>query len=247
MRYTAIIVDDELNGSESLSLLLNMYCPQIEIVSILDNVDDAVSAIVSKTPEIVFMDIEMPSGSGFEVVERTKQFQYQLIFTTAYENHAIKAIRSKAIDYLLKPICIEDLIKAVNAAIEKIDVQHLEHISTIKNNPNKTLNTKIAIPCSDGLIFIETDTISRIEADSNYTHLILNDGHKITACKTLKDIETMLDPEIFFRVHNTHLVNLKKIEKYIKGDGGFVVLADGALVPVSRAQKMSFLARFIKS
>lgn len=247
MKYTALIVDDELNGSESLSLLLNMYCPQIEIISIVDNVDDAVMTIISKNPEIVFMDIEMPSGSGFEVVERSKHIQYQLIFTTAYENHAIKAIRSKAIDYLLKPICVEDLIKAVNEAIEKIDSHHTDYISIIKNNSSKPSNSKIAIPCSEGLIFVETDKISRIEADSNYTHLILNDGSKITACKTLKDIETMLDPEIFFRVHNTHLVNLKKIEKYLKGDGGFVVLTDGALVPVSRAQKLSFLARFVKS
>ncbi len=247
MKYTAIIIDDELNGSESLSLLLQIYCPQIEVVSIVDNVDDAVSMILAKKPEIVFSDIEMPSGSGFEVVERTKHFQYQLIFTTAHENHAIKAIRSQAIDYLLKPICIEDLIKAVNSAIEKIDSPQQEEIDSIQKQKKTPAGNKIAIPCSDGLIFVEADKIARIEADSNYTHIIMNDGSKVTACKTLKDFETQLDPEIFFRVHHTHMVNLLKIEKYIKGDGGFVVLGDGALVPVSRAQKQPFLSKFVKS
>lgn len=247
MRYTAVIVDDELNGSESLSLLLKMYCPQIEIISILDNVEDAVSTIIYQSPDIVFLDIEMPSGSGFEVADRTQSVKNQLIFTTAYENYAIKAIRSKAIDYLLKPISVEDLINAVNAAIKKIDVQRTEDIGMLQKQQKTPVGGKIAIPCSDGLIFIEAHKIARIEADSNYTHIILNDGSKVTACKTLKDLEAQLDPEIFFRIHHTHMVNLLRIEKYIKGDGGFVVLADGALVPVSRAQKQSFLAKFVRS
>ena len=247
MKYSAIIVDDELNGSESLAILLKMYCPQIEIISILDNVEDAIVKITTENPDIIFLDIEMPTGSGFEIAERAKTHVNQLIFTTAYENYAIQAIRSKAVDYLLKPICVEDLIKAVNTAIEKIDKSNSDLVKLSSYQESKLSKNKIAIPCSDGLIFIETESISRIEADSNYTHIIQNNGQKITACKTLKEIENQLDPNVFFRIHNTHLVNLQKIEKYIKGDGGFVILSDGALIPVSRSQKNSFLARFIKN
>jgi two-component system, LytTR family, response regulator len=241
MKYTALIIDDERNGAESLNLLLNMYCPQIKIVGIEDNVAQAIEAIETLDPQIVFLDIELPSGSGIEIAERTRLKQRSIIFTTAYENYALKAFKVNACDYLLKPIEAEDLIKAVNKATEEIDSK-LPKDSKISST---VIKNKLAIPSSDGLVFIEHEHILRIEADSNYVHLVLKDQKKITTCKTLKEIEKIVPQEIFHRIHNKHIVNLNYIKKYIRGDGGFVLLIDDSLIPVSRSQKSTFLAHYV--
>jgi two-component system LytT family response regulator len=243
MSITAIIVDDEPNGSESLSLLIQEYCPEIKISAIAANVPDAVAAIRQHKPVVLFLDIEMPDGSGFEVIDKTRDVSYHVIFTTAYEQYALKAFKHNAIDYLLKPVSIEELVEAVRKVERKKETPPVNWNALLDQINIRPRKQKLSIPTQEGLIFIDTDTILRLEADSNYTHLFVGNGKKYTVSRTLKEFESQLDEASFFRVHSAHLINVTKIEKYIKGDGGYVVLNDGSSVPVSRSQKASLLIR----
>lgn len=242
MNYTAVIVDDEPDGAETLSMLVKEYCPQVTVKAIAHSVTDAVGKVILHKPGILFLDIQMPSGSGFEVIEHTRHVGYKVIFTTAHEEYALQAIRANAIDYLLKPIIAEELIRAVDRVAIAGDSKLTELLNMVGQINNKPTAGKISVPCSEGLLFLETDTIHYLQADSNYTYFFLAGGKKITASKTLGDIEKIL-PENFVRVHTTYIINLDKIQKYVKGDGGHLVMEDGTTVPVSRSQKQTFLKR----
>ena len=242
MNYSAVIVDDEHDGAEALGLLVKEYCPQLEVKAVAHTIEDAVAKVTLHKPSVLFLDIQMPTGSGFEVIEQTRQLGYKVIFTTAHEEYALQAIRANAIDYLLKPIIAEELIRAVNRVTVAGDSKLTELLNMVGQIQTQSVSNKISVPCSEGLLFIETDTILYLQADSNYTYFFLAGGKKITASKTLGDIERLL-PANFVRVHTTYIVNLKKIQKYIKGDGGHVVMDDGATVPVSRSQKQAFLKK----
>jgi two-component system LytT family response regulator len=226
---TALIVDDEIPAQESLTKLLQRFCKNVEIIGIASSVDEAVELCLEKRPELLFLDIQMPTGSGFDILEKTTFIEKQVIFTTAYSNHAIEAIKANAIDYLLKPIEIQELVKAVEKAI--------------KNNQKNSQPTeersldKIAIPTLEGTYFYNKTEIIRAEADSNYTELHLVNGKKIVSSKTLKEIEISLAKTTFIRVHKSHLININFIKKYIKGDGGIIVLNDDSMIPVSRSHK----------
>ncbi|MFN6084778.1 MAG: LytR/AlgR family response regulator transcription factor [Fluviicola sp.] len=226
---TALIVDDEIPALESLTKLLQRFCKNVEIVGVASNVNEAIELCLEKRPQLLFLDIQMPSGSGFDILEKTTFIEKQVIFTTAYSNHAIEAIKANAIDYLLKPIEIQELVKAVEKAI--------------KNNQKINLPTeeksldKIAIPTLDGTYFYNKSEIIRAEADSNYTEIHLTNGKKVVSSKTLKEIELVLLTSSFIRVHKSHLINLNFIKKYIKGDGGMLVLNDDSMIPVSRSHK----------
>ena len=243
LNYTAVIVDDEPGGTESLELLIKEYCPQVSVKAIANNVQQAVEAILTHKPAVLFLDIQMPTGSGFEVIEHTRQMNYKVIFTTAHEEYALQAIKANAIDYLLKPIIAEELIKAIDRVTATSDSQLTELLNMVGQiNTRHPGTVKISIPCSEGLLFVESDNIQHMEADSNYTYFFLVGGKKITASKTLGDIEKLL-PENFIRVHSAYILNLNKIEKYVKGDGGHVVMEDGTTIPVSRSQKQAFLKK----
>ena len=242
LNHTAIIVDDEPDGAEALEMLVKEYCPHIEVIAIANTVTDAVAKIMLHKPTILFLDIQMPTGSGFEVVEHTKHIGYKVIFTTAHEEYALQAIRANAIDYLLKPVIAEELIRAVDRATTASTPKLTELLNMVGQTNNLSSTGKISVPCSEGLLFLETDNIHYLQADSNYTYFFLPGGKKITASKTLGDIEKML-PDNFVRVHTTYIINLSKIQKYVKGDGGHVVMEDGTTVPVSRSQKQTFLKR----
>jgi two-component system LytT family response regulator len=243
LNYSAVIVDDEPGGTESLELLIKEYCPQINVKAIAHTVQEAIDAIVMHKPAVLFLDIQMPTGSGFEVIEHTTHVSYKVIFTTAHEEYALQAIKANAIDYLLKPIIAEELIKAVDRVTTTSNSQLTELLNMVGQiNTRHSGTVKISIPCSEGLLFIESDNIQHMEADSNYTYFFLAGGKKITASKTLGDIEKLL-PENFIRVHSAYILNLNKIEKYVKGDGGHVVMQDGSTIPVSRSQKQAFLKK----
>lgn len=226
---TALIVDDEIPAQESLSKLIQRFCKNVEIVGIASNVNEAVELCLEKRPQLLFLDIQMPSGSGFDILEKTTFIEKQVIFTTAYSNHAIEAIKANAIDYLLKPIEIQELVKAVEKAIYNCSKSQLK-------NDELQLD-KIAIPTLDGTYFYNKTDIIRAEADSNYTELHLINGKKIVSSKTLKEIEVSLAKSTFIRVHKSHLININFIKKYIKGDGGILVLNDDSMIPVSRSHK----------
>jgi two-component system, LytTR family, response regulator len=235
---TALIVDDELPAQESLRKLIERFCKNVTIIGTASSVDEAIEICFEKRPNLLFLDIQMPSGSGFDILEKTQRIEKQVIFTTAYSNHAIDAIKANALDYLLKPIEISELVNAVEKAITQIE----KGKSLQKNEEQGT--GKIAIPTLDGTYFYDKNTILRAEADSNYTELYLSDGKKIVSSKTLKEIETSLSDSNFIRVHKSHLINLNFIKKYIKGDGGFVVLTDNSMIPVSRSYKDELIKIF---
>lgn len=242
---TATIVDDEPFCCESLATLIERYCPDVKILDICYSAANALQSIARKKPDILFLDIEMPLMNGFELLEKLPEIDFKLIFTTSYDQYAIKAIRFSAFDYLLKPIEREELKKAVQKAEAQMThplPQQIEILLQKLNHPSLPVN-KIAIPTMEGLQMIFVDSIISCQADSNYTILYLKNKQKITASRTLKEIEEMLEGYSFARVHHSYLVNINEVEKYIKGEGGYMLMSDGTTVDVSRSRKEMLLKK----
>lgn len=240
-----VIIDDERSGAEVLQLLLEQNCSNIKIVAVENSPEAGIKAIQSLKPDLVFLDIEMPTGTGFDVIEATKGINYQVVFTTAYEHYAIKALKAKAIDYLLKPIDLDELLISVEKAEQRIK----ENKSSLPDNLEEIIlsvihkNRKISIPSQEGIIMVDINDIIRLEAESNYTHIYLKDKRKLIVSKTLKSFEEHLLKNNFCRVHSTHLINLAEVERYIKGDGGVVIMKDNTNIPVSRANKNELMEK----
>ena len=240
---TAIIIDDETKGRLALRQKLQSYCPDVTILAEAADGIEALSAIEKHHPQLIFLDIEMPKMNGFEMLNAIKEKNFHIIFTTAYDQYAIKAIKYAAFDYLLKPVDIEELITAVARIAGSETDQTKKQIELLQQNmqhPKKHLN-KLAIPTLDGLLFFDINDIIHLEAQSNYTNIFFINKPKILASKTLKEFEDLLPTDIFFRVHHSYLINLNYIKKYIRGDGGQIELQNGVLVDVSRRKKEEFL------
>jgi two-component system, LytTR family, response regulator len=236
---TATIVDDEPFCCESLATLLERYCPAVKVLDICYSASAALQSIQQHPPHILFLDIEMPHMNGFELLEKLPEINFQLIFTTSFDQYAIKAIQFSALDYLLKPIEREELQKAVQKVVHGMHhplPQQIEILLHKLSHPAIPVN-KIAIPTMEGLQMIFVETVISCTSDSNYTTLHLKNKQKITASRTLKEIEEMLEDYSFARVHHSHLVNLNEVEKYVKGEGGYLVMSDGTTVDVSRSRK----------
>jgi len=242
---TAIIVDDEPYSCESLATLLERYCPNVKLLDICYSAADALKAIGEQVPTLIFLDIEMPGMNGFEMLQKLPSINFSIIFTTSYDQYAIKAIRFSALDYLLKPIDREELQNAVQKAVHYMKhplPQQIEVLLQKLNHPTVAVN-KIAIPTMEGLQMILIETIISCASDSNYTILYLKNRQKIIASRTLKDIEEMLEDYSFVRVHHSYLVNLNEVEKYIKGEGGYLLMSDKTTVDVSRSRKEILLKK----
>ncbi len=246
MAIKAIIVDDELGARESLSKMLEKNCKQIEVTTKADSMKTAYDSISALQPDLVFLDIEMPNGNAFDLLEKFKQINFNIIFTTAYDHYAIKAIKFSAVDYLLKPIDPEELVHAVERLENKLgqktelDKQFKTLLSNVR--PENKLK-KVGIPDGDGLVFINLSDIIRCDSDGNYTYFILTSGKKIIASRTLGEYEQLFSDDNFFRVHRSHLINLEHVKKYIKGEGGYVIMSDNSQVEVSRRNKNDFLEK----
>ncbi len=240
---TTIIIDDEPKGRLALREKLAGYCSNIQVVAEAADGREALTLIQQHHPHLIFLDIEMPVMNGFEMLNAIHEKNFHVIFTTAYDQYAIKAIRYAAFDYLLKPVDIEELKNAVSK-IENIENKNLgQQVELMRQNlqqPKKSFN-KLAVSAFDGLHFFDIDTIVHIEAQSNYSTIYFSNKQKITASKTLKDFEDLLPDDLFFRVHHSHLINLQYIKRYIKGDGGQVELENGKFVDISRRKKEEFL------
>jgi two-component system, LytTR family, response regulator len=242
---TAIIVDDEPYCCESLATLLERYCPDVKILDICYSAAEALKSIKEQKPQILFLDIEMPHMNGFELLQKIPDLDFELIFTTSYDQYAIKAIRFSALDYLLKPVDREELQKAVNKAMERMKhplPQQIEILLQKLNHPTIPIN-KIAIPTIDGLQMLFVENIISCSSDSNYTVLHLKNKQKITASRTLKEVEEMLEDYSFLRVHHSFVANLNEVEKYAKGDGGYLIMTDGSSIDVSRSRKEVLLKK----
>jgi two-component system LytT family response regulator len=234
----AIIVDDEPYCCEILAAMLEAESPQVQVEAICNNGEEGLIAIRKYSPDLVFLDVEMPKMNGFEMLEQLS-VNFHLIFTTAYDQYALKAIRFSALDYLLKPIDREELKKAVQKAEQRIQIPMAQQLEVLMQKIKKPLNpiSKIALPTMEGLQMISIETIISCESDDNYTKLVLKNGKKLLVTRSLKEIEESLEQHSFIRVHRSYLVNLNEIEKYIKGEGGYLIMSDGSNVDVSRSRK----------
>ncbi len=220
MLISALIVDDEKNGRENLSGLLRSHCPNIQLMAEAASVDQAVTSIHQFHPQLVFLDIEMPGGNGFQLLEHFKDFPFEVIFVTAYDNYMLKAIRFSASDYIRKPINLNELIAAVEKVSQRIQKKsENERIRQLFENTRHPVNPKIGLPTGDRIEFIEVDKIIRCQGESNYTHLYFSDRKPMLVAKTLIDFEELLSDYRFIRVHKAHLVNLNHVTSFSKNDG----------------------------
>jgi two-component system LytT family response regulator len=236
----AIIIDDEVHCLDTLTMLLSDYCPLVEVVAQCMSARRGIEAITKARPDLVFLDIEMPIMNGFEFLEYFKEIPFAVIFTTSYDQYAIKAIRVSALDYLLKPIDSKELITAVQKVQLQKSLPLHEQFQILMNQIKKNDDdfNKIAIPTSEGFQLVPADQLMRCEADDNYTHIYLKNKTKIIACRTLKEMEEQLEHfSSFVRVHHSYLVNLNEVDKYIKGEGGYLIMSDGSNIDVSRSRK----------
>jgi two-component system LytT family response regulator len=241
---SSIIVDDEEKSRITLKRLIDMHCKDVQVLELCDSVNAAIKAIDKHQPQVVFLDVEMPFDDGFTLLEKIKDPTFKVIFTTAYDHYAIKAIKYSAMDYLLKPIDGEEL----KSAIEKLETLTEKPGDKLKQFENLLYNIKsksaiIAIPTFEGLQMVNADDIIKCTADDTYTDISFVGGKRLTVSKLLKEFEELLEDYNFFRVHNSSLVNLKHVTKYVKGDGGYVVMSDGESCEVSRRKKNELLTK----
>ena len=238
-----LIVDDELKSQSTLHKLLEMYCPGVEVVGFAHNVETGIEAIDDLKPDLVFLDISMPDGDGFEVLERVKNRNFEVVFTTAFNDYAIKAFQFAALHYLLKPINYLELQGAVKRFKQNHQDVDLNEKIKILCDSLSNHHQKIILPTSNGLRIIELNQILRCEADGSYTNFYLSDNTVLMVSKVLSNFEEILPDEIFCRVHSKHLVNLNFISRYVKGRGGRIILTNGKEVDVSESKKKDFLRR----
>ena len=241
----AVLIDDDESNLSSLSEKLAKHCPQIQIVARCDNGENGITAIEGLQPDVVFLDIEMPVMNGFLMLQKLTYKNFGLIFVTAYDHYAIKAIRYSALDYLVKPVEIAELQLAVNKAEENRKGQHSQQqIELLLEQLSKKQSRRIGIPTTDGLQFANVEDIAYLEATDNYTHISLSNNQKLLVCRTLKDFEEMLPTETFVRIHHSTIINKFYVERYIRGDGGQVIMRNGAVLDVSKRKKSDFLQSF---
>ena len=242
----AIIIDDEKHCTEMLRLELEKHCPQIEILGMYNAPVKGLAAIVSDRPDVVFLDIEMPLMNGFELLEKLERIDFEVIFTTAYDQFAIKAIRISALDYLLKPIGKKELIHAVKKLAEKqhrkTDTAQFDLLMRqIKAQKNEL--KKIALPTREGLEILNIQDIIYAEASGNYAIFHFKGKGKLVISKTLKEVSELLEAYNFFRIHQSYLINLEHIQKYVRTGGSHVVMHEGAKVAVAKSRREVLVRR----
>lgn len=242
MMIRAVIVDDEEKGRLTLKNVIEKNCPNIQILDLCDSVLAATESIEKHNPDLVFLDIEMPFQNGFSLFEKFKNPTFDVVFITAYDHYAIKAIKYSAMDYLLKPVDADELKAAVAKIKQKKTSLQLPDFELLLSNLKlKGNSAKIAVPTFEGLQMINSTDIIKCTANESYTEIVLTSGKKIMVSRILKEYEDLLSDFNFFRVHNSCLINLAHVAKYIKGDGGYVVMIDGESVEVSRRKKNELL------
>ncbi|WP_298418927.1 LytTR family DNA-binding domain-containing protein [uncultured Kordia sp.] len=242
MQLQTIIVEDEEISREILKKYVGKYCPNVHIVGEASNIEDALVLIRNHELDLVFLDVEMPFGNAFDLLEKVGDRSFETIFVTAYDHYAIEALNSHASYYLLKPISIDELIKAVDHVVS-IKTKENSLSDAVLSPKIETINGKITIPQQDGFEVLNVAEIVYCKADDNYTEIYINDS-KIVVSKTLKYFEETLSQYPFARVHKSYLVNVNEVVKYKKGKGGSVVLSNGKEVMVSSTKKANLLSYF---
>lgn len=244
-----ILIDDETNSLEMMEWLLKTYCPQITVEAMCDSAQLGIEAIRRHKPDVVFLDIEMPHMNGFDMLEQFDTLDFDVVFCTAYDQFAIRAFKYSALNYLLKPVDPDDLQETVRRIESRQTAPTRAQIELLMQGLQQVQKpgvSRIALTTGDGLLFVSTSDILYCQAESNYTSVVLADGKKIVVSKVLKDIEEALSGADFYRVHNSFLVNINRIQKFVRGDGGYVVMEDGADISISRSRRQEFMDRFSK-
>ena len=239
-----IIIEDEPVSRDMLTLMLQRYKNDIDIIDICSNPTDGIESIAKHEPDLIFLDIQMPKMNGFDMLKKIGQINFEVIFTTAFDQYAINAIRISALDYLLKPIDDEDLSIAIEKCKERLlDKKPAHQFENLFNNlTNKNpLDKTLALSASDGISFIKMSDILRVEANGRYAKFYLLNKETILVSKTLGDFEEILSANQFFRIHDSSIINLNHVKKYIRGDGGTVLLSDNTELDVARRRKEEFV------
>lgn len=239
---TSVIVEDEARSRETLTTLLGRYCPAVSVGGIAGNIRQAASLIDDIRPQLVFLDIALPDGNGFDLLRQVSYTGFEVVFTTAYNEYAIRAIKAHAVDYLLKPLNILELQDAVAHAEQCIRQKSgtgIESLLSRLEDPKK----KLAIPVADGLQFLPVSQIIRLFARGSYTELFTASG-SVLSSRPLKEYEQKLPPSDFFRAHHSHIINLSCIRHYHRGDGGYVTMTDGSVIDISKRRRAAFLELF---
>lgn len=247
MKIKAVIVDDELMARETLRSYVQRYCPEVDLAGEAADVPSAVELIRNIKPDLVFLDVEMPFGNAFDVLEQTSELDFEAIFITAYSDYAIKALNFSAAYYILKPIDIDELVKAVDKVIKsKSEKSDLRPTKVLSDNMRSDIaSQRLALPVASGYELIPVRDIVRLEGGGNYTDIYMTDGKKKTVTKVLRFFEEVLEGKGFMRVHKSHIINLENVSGYHKGRGGSVVMSNGHEVEVSPGKKDDLLARII--
>ncbi len=241
-----IVIDDEVHIREMIQQILVEQCHEINIIASAGTVQEGRNAIQQMNPDLVLLDIKMPDGTGFDLLQKIPSIDFKIIFITAFEEHAIRAFQFSAVDYLLKPVDKDDLVKSVKKAVHTIQAEISLRLNTLLNNLNQTdtENKKIILKTSDNIHLIQINEIVHLESDHNYTVFHILDGKQIVVSRTLKEYEDMLLGYNFFRVHKSHLINLTFIDRFEKAEGGTVVMNNGSRIPVASRKREQLLQLF---
>ena len=244
-----VLIDDENNSLEMMEWLIKTYCPQVTIEAMCNSSEKGIEAINKFKPDVVFLDIEMPHMNGFDMLEQFDKLFFDVVFCTAYDQFAIRAFKYSALNYLLKPVDPADLQETIRRLEERKTSPSKEQMELLLQNIRETIKPtvqRIALTTGDGMIFVPVDDIVYCEAESNYTSVALKDGKKILVSKVLKDIDETLSGSGFYRIHNSFLINLNHIKKYVRGDGGYVIMNNDVTVSISRSRRQEFMELFSK-
>lgn len=242
---TALIVDDERDSRESLQSYLGKYCPEVRVLQACANIQEAAEAIQAEQPQLVFLDIEMPYGNAFDLLDQLETVDFEVVFVTAYSQYAIPALNLSAAYYLLKPIDIEELIAAVSKVREQLKQQDRFARSAVLREHLQGNTKRLVLPLIDGFEVVEAEAVLYCEAADNFTRFHLQSGDKYLICRKLKFYEELLVVRGFCRIHRSTLINLAYVQRYIKGKGGTVVLKNGKALSVAQSRKENFLKQLM--
>lgn len=241
MSLRTVIIDDEQKNIENISALLSVYCPQVEIVGTASDAPSGRQVILSMQPQLVFLDIQMPGESGFDMLHTLNRYNFEVIFVTAHDQYGIQAVKFAAVDYLLKPVNISELQLAVEKAAEKLQYRnqnlHLENLVQLLHRQHHKEEHRIALPVLKETRFVYTRDIIRCESSNNYSRFFLADGEVLLVSRPIFEYEELLKDYGFVRCHQSHLVNQKYIKSWVKENGQFLLLQNGTQVPISRNKK----------
>ena len=245
--YHTVIIDDDQLARRGLKRILELHFKEIEVVGEADSVSSGLSIINELDPDLVFLDIEMPDGTGFRLIEQLPKVDFKLVFTTSYSDYAITAFKYSAFDYIVKPVLIENVRSTISRISDIPVFNEKQRLEALKQNLSRGIDDDqtIALPEMNGFTIVKVKDIVRCEGERNYSRIFFNNGNSVLVSRTLLEFDNLLAPHGFFRIHRSHLINLKSVNRYLKTDGGVVEMTDRTQLPVSPKFKDDFLTRLL--